>query len=86
LSSLGEGVDVLGLGQPVHSHRHDVLGTQEHVLALLENVQHIGLDVLAGQAKQHACLLLGEHEALQIAMARRQLDSRGAIFADHAVP
>ena len=35
-----------------------------HVGAPLEDVEHIGLDVLAAQAEKHARLVLSDHELL----------------------
>ena len=84
-------LDVLGLRLPVDPPRGDVVGSEHHGVVTLEDVEHVGLVVLAHHGEHDS--LRGESPELTLELLERpawkrvpQLEPTHAIFADHPTP
>ena len=82
----GQGHQVLRLGTPVDPVGEDMLSPQRHLRVSVEDLEDVGLVVLAAEAEQHPPLLLLHQELLQEAARRVDLHAGGADLARDALP
>ncbi len=83
---LGDRVDVLGLRLPVDAPGHEVLPAEPHPGMPIEDLQHVGLGVLAAEAQEPSRLVLAEHELLEGDAGGVHVDAERAVLTAHPGP